>query len=357
ADAVTSLTDEPAATIEQLMEIIPGPDFPTGGIICGRQGILDGYRTGRGKVTLRARADIREEGSRAQIIITEVPYQQTRNRLAEQIGELAKEDRVHGIAGMRDESSARGGEPVRLVIDVKRDADSQLILNQLYQYSPLQKTVSIIFLALVDGRPKTLNLKQMLEEFLRHRVQVIRRRTEFLLREAKRRSHILEGQLIAISSLDEVIAICRASPSRAEAKVRLQGLEVSAALMERALGVDNFAGLQKEIGVQASYHMTEAQAEAVVRLQLGQLAALERDEILKEYNEIRGRVRSYEELLSSERNILAVIRADLVEMRDKYGDERRTQIIDQEPSKLKLEDLIAEEANAVTLSHGGYTKR
>src|SRR5262249_14639774 len=300
ADAVTSLTDEPAATIEQLMEIIPGPDFPTGGIICGRQGILDGYRTGRGKVTLRARADIREEGSRAQIIITEVPYQQTRNRLAEQIGELAKEDRVHGIAGMRDESSARGGEPVRLVIDVKRDADPHLILNQLYQFSPLQKTVSIILLALVDGRPRTLNLKQMLEEFLRHRVQVIRRRTEFLLREAKRRGHILEGQLIAISSLDEVISICRSSPSRGQAKDRLQNLEVAAAVMERALGSEHFAALAREIGSHPSYRMTEAQAEAVVRLQLGQLAALERDEIVKEYNQLREQIRQYETLLGSE---------------------------------------------------------
>jgi DNA gyrase subunit A len=354
--AVIRLIDEPEVSVEQLMTIIPGPDFPTGGIICGRQGIWDGYSTGRGKVTLRARADIREEGSRTQIIITEVPFQQTRNRLAETIGELVKEERVKGVSAIRDESSARGGEPVRLVIDVKRDADPQLILNQLYQFSPLQKTLSIILLALVDGRPRTLTLKQMLEEFLRHRVQVIRRRTEFLLREAKRRAHILEGQLIAISSLDEVIAICRQAPSRAEAKDRLQNLAVAAAVLRRALGDSHFAALQREIGVLESYHMSEAQADAVVRLQLGQLAALERDEIVKEYNDLRGQILSYEELLSTDRNIQNVIRKDMEELRDKYGDERRTQIIDA-VGRVSYEDLIAEEINAVTISHNGYIKR
>lgn len=356
-DAVIKLIDEPEATVEQLMEIVPGPDFPTGGIICGRQGIIDGYTTGRGKVSLRARADIVEEGNRTQIIVREVPYQQTRNRLAELIGELIKDERIKGISGIRDESSARGGEPVRLVIDVKRDADPQLVLNQLYQFSPLQRTVSLILLALVDSRPRTLTLKQMLEEFLRHRVQVIRRRTEHLLREAKRRAHVLEGQLIAISSLDEVIEICRRSPSRAQAKDRLQGLAVAAAVLERALGSEHFAALQREIGRQDSYHMTEAQAEAVVRLQLGQLAALERDEILKEYHGLRGNIVSYETLLGSERNILDVIRGDMRELRDKYGDERRTQILDTAPGNLTLEDLLAEETNAVTLSHNGYLKR
>src|SRR5438270_9188324 len=214
---------------------------------------------------------------------------------------------------MRDESSARGGEPVRLVLYLKRDADPHLLLNQLYQFSPLQKTVSVIMLALVDGRPRTLSLKHMLEEFLRHRVQVIRRRTEYLLREAKRRAHILEGQLIAISSLDEIIRICRTSPSRAEAKQRLQHFEVAATVLQRALGDVHFAALTHEIGVAASYRMTEAQAEAVVRMQLGQLAALERDEIVKEYNDLRGHIVTYETLLGNEANLRAVVRGDLVE--------------------------------------------
>jgi len=357
SEGLIRLIDNPDITVEQLMEAIPGPDFPTGGIICGRQGILDGYRTGRGKITLRARAIIDEESKPNQIIITEVPYQHTRNRLHEQIGDLIKEERIKGVSAMRDESSARGGEPVRLVIDLKRDADAQLVLTQLYQFSPLQKTVSIILLALVDGRPRTLSLKQILEEFLRHRIQVIRRRTEYLLREAKRRAHVLEGQLIAISSLDEVIQICRGSASRAVAKERLQNLAVAASVLERALGADHFTALQKEIGVQEAYHMTEAQADAVVRLQLGQLAALERDEIVKEYNGLRGQILSYETLLSSERNIRDVIRKDLEEMRDKYGDERRTHISETPVGQLSYEDLLEEEVNAVTLSHNGYIKR
>ncbi len=356
-NAIIRLIDDPDVTVDQLIDIIPGPDFPTGGVICGKSGILDGYRTGRGKVTLRARASINEEGAKTQIIIHEVPYQQTRERLEVGIANLVKDERIKGIAAIRDESSERTGEPVRMVIDIKRDADAEFVLNQLYQFSPLQKTVSIILLALVDARPRTLTIKQMLEEFIRHRVQVIRRRTEYLLREAKRRSHILEGQLIAISSLDEVIRICRTSASRAVAKENMQNLEVSAALMERALGADHFANLQREIGVQASYRMSEAQAEAVVRLQLGQLAALERDEIFKEFNQLRGQIHGYEELLASEKNILAVIRKDTEEIRDKFGEERKTQIIDAELGKITLEDLIAEEVNAVTISHNGYIKR
>jgi DNA gyrase subunit A len=366
-DALILLIDEPHASLERLMELIPGPDFPTGGIICGRQGILDGYRTGRGKLVLRARAHIKEDQKPVQIIITEVPFQQTRNRIMEAIGELIKEERIKGIKGApRDESSSKTASglnpraPVRIVIDLKQDADPELILNQLYQFSPLQRTVSLIMLALVDGQPRTLSLKQILEEFLRHRVAVIRRRTEYLLREAKRRGHILEGQLIAISSLDEVIQICRGSPSRAEAKQRLKNLQVAAAVLERALGAEHFAALQREIGQSDTYSMTEVQADAVVRLQLGQLAALERDEILKEYNELRRQIVSYEALLSPEDNYRAireVIRADLGELRDKYGNERRTHIIDAPPGSLTMEDLLAEENNVVTLSHNGYIKR
>ncbi len=356
-DGMIRLIDNPDLTVDDLMETIPGPDFPTGGIICGRHGLLEGYRTGRGKIVLRARADIREEGGRTQIVISEVPYQQTRNRLHEAIGALVREERIKGVSEVKDESSARTGEPVRLVVYLKREGDPHLVLNQLYQFSPMQKTVSLIMLALVDGRPRTLNLKQMLEEFLRHRVQVIRRRTEFLLQEAKKRGHVLEGQLIAISSLDEIIQICRNAPSRAEAKERLKSLEVAAAVLERALGKDNFEALQKEIGKQPTYRMTEAQAEAVVRMQLGQLAALERDEIVKEYSQRRQEIIGYEDLLASDAKIKAVIRKDLEDMRDKFGDDRRTQIIDEEVSKLDLEDLMAEETNAITLSHNGYVKR
>ncbi len=366
AEVCTSLIRliaNPEATLFELMEDrdgekgIQGPDFPTGGEVYNYRGLLEAYATGRGKITLRARAEIVEEGRTAQIIIREVPYQQTRNRLAESIADLVRDERVKGINEIRDESSERNGDPVRLVLYLKRDADPNLLLNQLYEFSPLQKTVSIINLALVDGRPEILPLKRMLEEFLRHRAQVIRRRTEYLLREAKRRSHLLEGQLIAIASLDEVIEICRRSPSRAEAKIRLQGLEVSAALMGLALGEANFQSLQAEIGVAASYRMTEVQADAVVRLQLGQLAALERDEILKEYRELRGNITAYETLLSSDVNILAVVKADLEQVRDRFGDARRTEIVPGDLGSMDLMDLIAEEQMAVTLTHNGYVKR
>ncbi len=355
-DAAVRLIDNPEASVLDLMEVLPGPDFPTGGVICGRQGILDAYTTGRGRVTLRARADIREEGRNAQIVITEVPYQQTRNRLAEAIGELVKQERIKGVGEIRDESSQRNGEPVRIVLYLKRDADPHLILNQLYQFSPLEKTVSIILLALADGRPKYLTLKQMLEEFVRHRVTVIRRRTEHQLREAKKRTHVLEGQLIAISSLDEVIGICRGAPSREEAKNQLQAMPVAAAVLERALGAANFTALVREIGQQAEYRMTEAQADAVVRLQLGQLARLQRDEIIKEYGDLRAKILGYEELLGSEQNVREVIKKDLLELRDKFGDDRRTEITG-EIGRLSREDLIEETDNAVTISHNGYVKR
>ncbi len=357
-NAAMRVIDDPGVSVQTLVEegIIRGPDFPTGGIICGQQGIMDGYTTGRGRITLRARAEIVEEGRSSQIIIKEVPYQQTRIRLHEEIGRLVREERIKGVSDVKDESSERQGEPVRLVVYLKRDADPHLILNQLYEFSPLEKTVSIILLALVDGRPRWLTLKEMLECYIRHRVQVIRRRTEFLLREAKRRSHVLEGQLIAISSLDEVIAICRSSPSRAESKVRLATMEVAAAVMERALGAEHFAALQREIGVQASYRMTEAQAEAVVRMQLGQLAALERDEVMREFVDLRDKIGEHERLLGEERNILDVVKADLIEVRDKYGDDRRTDI-QGEVGRVTRADLIPEEEMAVTISHGGYIKR
>ena len=355
-DATIQLLDDPDASVLDLLETVPGPDFPTGGIICGRQGILDAYTTGRGRVTLRARAEIQEEGRTAQIVITEVPYQETRRRLAEAIGDLVKQERIKGVSEIRDESSQRTGEPVRLVVYLKRDADPNLILNQLYEYSPLEKTVSIILLALVDGRPVYLTLKRMLEEFIRHRGRVVRRRTEHQLREAKRRTHVLEGQLIAISSLDEVIRVCRNAPSREEAKAQLQAMPVAAAVLDRALGADNLAALQREIGVLPEYRMTEAQAEAVVRMQLGQLARLQRDEIIKEYGDLRAKIVGYETLLGSEQNIRDVIKKDLQELRDKYGDDRRTEITG-EVGRITREDLIEEEDQAVTLSHNGYIKR
>jgi DNA gyrase subunit A len=356
--ALVKMLDDPEITLQELLEVIPGPDFPTGGIVMGRAGIFRGYMGERSRMTLRARAEVIEEGKgkTPSILIREVPFQVTRNKLMEEIGRLVKEDRISGISGVRDESSARNGEPVRLVVELKRGADPHLILNQLYQFSPLQKTVSIGLLALVDGRPQFLSLKEMMQKFLDHRGQVIRRRTQYLLREAKRRGHVLEGQLIAISSLDEVIRICRTSPSRSESKLRLQQMEVAASVLERAIGGDAFAALQSELGRTDVYRMTEAQAEAVVRMQLGQLAALESDEILKEYNQLRGLIIGYEALLGDDGMVRDVIRGDLEEMRTRYDNPRRTEITD-DGGDVDFEELIADDPAVVTVSHEGFVKR
>ncbi len=356
--ALVKLIDDPDTTLGELIEIIPGPDFPTGGIVMGRQGIIDAYRHGAGHITLRARARVLEEGKgkAPTILITEVPFQVSRDPLVKELADLVKTERVPDISSIRDESSARSGEPVRIVIELKRGKDPHFVLNQLYQFSRLQKTVSITMLAIVDGRPRELTLKEMLQKFLEHRVTVIRRRTEFLLREAKRRGHVLEGQLIAIADIENVIQICRTAPNRTEAKVRLQGLTVAASLMERAIGAEAFVALQRELGAVAEYRMTEAQAEAVVRLQLGQLAALESDEILREYLGLREQIRGYEALLSDEGNVRAVIRDDLEKMAAKYGDDRRTEFSD-DGGDVDMEDLIVDEPNVVTITHEQFIKR
>ena len=228
-------------TISQLMKKIPGPDFPTGGIICGRAGIRRGYHTGRSTIVVRARAKIEEhKKKRFRIVVSEIPYQQFRDRVVERIAGLVNDGRIPGITGIRDESDLK--EPVRLVIDLKRDADPDVVLNQLYQFSPLQDSFSIIFLSLVDGRPRVLSLKAMLQEFIRHRVSVIRRRTQFLLARARREKHRIEGLLLALANIDEIIRIIRHSQTQAEAKVGLMGVECPAAMLQRALGERGFRG-------------------------------------------------------------------------------------------------------------------
>jgi DNA gyrase subunit A len=356
--ALIKVLDEPDVSLLELLELIPGPDFPTGGIVMGRQGIIDAYRDGHGKLTLRARAEVVEDakGKHAYILIREVPFQVSRIPLMEEIGQLVKDERITGISAVRDESSARGGEPVRIVVELKQKTDPHMVLNQLYQFTKLQKTVSINMWALADGEARRMPLKELLRKFLEHRAQVIRRRTEYLLREAKRRGHVLEGQLIAIADIENVIKICRTSPNRTETKRRLQETRVPAALMERAIGAEGFSALQRELGVQAEFQMTEAQAEAIVRLQLGQLAALESDEIVKEYTALRGQIREYETLLSDEANIRAVIRADLEQMATRYGDDRKTELSD-DGGDVDMEDLIEDEPNVVTISHQQFIKR
>ena len=246
-DALVTLIDDPDTPIMDLLEIVQGPDFPTGGTICGRSGIRKGYLTGRGTVIVRAKASISElDRGRSRIIISEIPFHQNRDRVVEKIAGLVNDGRVKGISGIRDESDLK--EPVRIVIDIKRDENPDVVLNLLYKYSNLQETISIILLALVDGKPRTLNLKEMLEEYIRHRVEVIRRRTQFLLAKARRRKHVVEGQLIALADIDEIIKIVRNSSSHADAKTRLMGIECPASMLQRALGETGFEQFQLERG-------------------------------------------------------------------------------------------------------------
>lgn len=355
-DALVRVIDEPEVSIDELMEIIPGPDFPTGGIICGRVGIRRGYHTGRGTITLRARCDIEEYGKgRHRIVVREIPFQQARDRVEERIAQLVNDDRIKGISNIRNESDLK--EPVRLILELKRDADPDVVLNQLYEYSPLQESFSIILLALVDGKPRVLNLKEVLEEFIRHRVVVIRRRTQFLLAKARQRKHTVEGLLLAHADIDEVIRTIRTSSTQAEAKARLMGIEVPAALMHRALGDEGFSVFESERGARESYTLTAVQADAILKMTLGQLVNLEQEKLGGEYRELLDQIAEYNRILSDENNILAIVRADLLELKRKYGDDRRTEISGEELGNIDLEDLITEETMVVTISNQGYIKR
>ncbi|MEZ6115092.1 MAG: DNA gyrase subunit A [Pirellulaceae bacterium] len=355
-DAIIKIIDEPSVSVDELMEIIPGPDFPTGGIICGRAGIRRGYHTGRGTIVVRARAKIEErDKGRSRIVVSEIPYQQFRDRVVERIAALVNEDRIKGITAIRDESDLK--EPVRLVIDVKRDADPEIVLNQLYQFSPLQDSISIILLALVDGKPRTLSLKEMLEEFVRHRITVIRRRTQFLLARARKNKHRIEGLLLALANIDEIIRIIRASRTQAEAKVGLMGVKCPSSMMQRALGDDGFKLFQDERGVSAEYALTPVQAEAILRMTLGQLVNLEQEKLADEFKSLVDEISEYLRILSDEQNILDIIKDDLQDIRRKYADARRTEISGEELGNIDLEDLITEETMVVSISHNGYIKR
>jgi DNA gyrase subunit A len=355
-DAILKVIDEPNVSIDELLEIVPGPDFPTGGIVCGRSGIRKGYHTGRGTITLRARAHIEDmEKNRQRIVVTEIPYQQARDRIEERIAQLVNEDRIKGISAIRNESDLK--EPVRLILEIKRDADAEIVLNQLYQFSPLQDTFSLIFLALVDGKPRTLTFKELLQEFVRHRAIVIRRRTQFLLARARQRKHTVEGLLLAHANIDEVIRVIRSSTTQPEAKARLMGIECPAALMRRALGEAGFANFISERGDRESYTLTAVQSDAILRMTLGQLVNLEQEKLAGEYHKLLEEITEYLRILSNPANILAIIRDDLAELKKKYSDERRTEISGEEVGSIDLEDLITEENMVVTISHQGYIKR
>ncbi len=278
--AIITLIDNPDSTFDDILEVMEGPDFPTGGIICGRMGIRQGYMTGRSTITLRARTHFETEKNSDVIVVTEIPYMETRDRIREKLELLVREEKVKGIARVVDLTDrTTPAWQVNLHIVLKRDADKDVVLAQLFQYSPLQATVSMILLALVGNRPELMTIKQILQEFLRHRVAVIRRRTEYLLSESRKRKHTVEGLLIAQLNIDEVIQTIRNSPSRSEAKERLQAISVPGELIARALGEEGYKSFQDENGVKTDYSMSANQAEAIVSMQLGSLAGLEREKL------------------------------------------------------------------------------
>ena len=350
------LIDNPDVSMAELLEIVPGPDFPTGGIVMGRESLLRGYLTGRSTITLRARAHVEEFGkNRNRIVITEIPYQQTRDSIEEKIADQVSNDRIKGISAIRNESDLK--EPVRLILELKRDADPDVVLNQLYQYSPLQTSFSLIFLALVDGKPRMLSFKNMLEEFLRHRTTVIRRRTQHLLARARNRKHTLEGLLVALANIDEVIKIIRSSKSQAEAKQRLMQIETPASLLQRALGDEGFGILQEERGKAESYGLSPVQADAVLRLTLGQLVNLEQEKLGGEHRELLIKIREFLRILSSESNIRELIRADLLAIESKFAEPRRTEISGEVADIRDMAELITEATMVVTITRSGYVKR
>ncbi|MDA8743052.1 DNA gyrase subunit A [Rubripirellula amarantea] len=355
-DALIAMVDNPAISDEELFEIVPGPDFPTGGIICGRGGIRRGYKTGRSTIILRAKTSVEEKkGTRTRILIHEIPYQQTRDGVVKKIAELVNDERIKGISAIRDESDLK--EPVRIVIELKRDGDPDVILNQLFQFSPLQTTFSVIFLALVDGKPRELTLKEILTEFIRHRVTVIRRRTQFLLARARRRKHTVEGLLLALANIDEIIKTIRESRTQPEAKERLMGIPCPAALMNRALGDDGFKLFQEERGVADSYTLTSVQTDEILRMRLGQLVNLEQEKLTDEHKALLAEITDYLDILGSQERIYGIIKDDLEEMKRRFGDARRTEISMEELGNIDLEDLITEETMVVSISHQGYIKR
>ncbi len=346
-------------TIDELMEIIPGPDFPTGATINGRAGIVQAYRTGRGRIYVRAKAEIErnDKTNKETIIITEIPYQLNKTRLIEKIAELVKEKKIEGISELRDEST----KDIRVVIELKRGEIGDVILNNLYAQTQMESVFGINVVALVDGQPKTLNLKQLLEYFVRHRREVVTRRTIYLLRKARERGHILEGLAVAIANIDDVITLIKSSPSPADAKEALlaKGWSASTVMefLQRA-GDDACRpeGLGKEFGLRdEQYYLSPAQAQAILELRLHRLTGMEHDKLLDEYQEKLERIAEFLEILGNPDRLMEVIREELAEIEKNYGDERRTDI---QTSKrdLTIEDLITEEDRVVTISHGGYAK-
>ncbi len=324
-DATLCVIDNPEADLNDLMEYVQGPDFPTAGFIMGRVGIRAAYATGRGRVKVRARAEIEEHKNRNRIVIAEIPYQVNKSRLVESIADLVKDKVIEGISDIRDETD-RGG--MKVVIDLKRDANAQIVLNKLYAHTQMQTTFAINMLALVDGQPKTLSLREMLDHYIEHQKEIIVRRTRFDLRKARERAHVLEGLRIAAQNTDEVVRIIRSSANIPEAKTRL---------MER-------------------FGLSDIQSQAIVDMRLGRLTGLELDKIENEYQELLVKIKRFEEILADEAIVMSIVRDELTEIRDKFADKRRTEIVPVD-DEIDIEDLIEREDCVYTLTHAGYIKR
>jgi DNA gyrase subunit A len=359
-NACIALIDAPEIPVERLIDHLPGPDFPTAAIINGARGIREAYVTGRGRIYIRARTHFEEDedNGRVSIVVSELPYQVNKARLLEKIAELVKERKIEGISGLRDESDKEG---MRMVIELRRGEVPEVVLNNLYQHTQLQNVFGINMVALVDGQPKLLNLKQVLEAFVRHRREVVTRRTVFDLRKARERAHVLEGLAVALANIDEVITLIKASPGRAEAKSGLMSRPwapgVVIGMLERAgAEASRPDSLAAEFGLRDDgYHLSEAQAQAILDLRLHQLTSLEQDKIVDEYKELLERISDLLEILGNPDRLMRVIREELEAIRDQYGDKRRTEIVTDQID-LTLEDLITEEDVVVTFSHAGYAK-
>ncbi|KTD41169.1 DNA gyrase subunit A [Legionella parisiensis] len=359
-NACIALVDDPELSLDDIMEIIPGPDFPTAAIINGRAGIIQGYRTGKGRAIIRARTEIEtdDDTGRQAIIITELPYQVNKARLVERIAELVRDKKIEGISGLRDESDKQG---MRVVIELKRNEVADVILNNLYAHTQMQNVFGINMVALVDGQPRTLNLKQILEYFIKHRREVVTRRTLFDLKKARARAHLLEGLGIALANIDEMIALIKKSPTPQDAKEGLlaklwQPGMVKAMLEKAGSNASRPDDLAPEFGLSADgYKLSEAQAQAILELRLHRLTALEQDKILGEFEELLKLIRELLEILASPERLMQVIRDELLEIKTQFGDERRTEITASQED-LTIEDLITEENVVVTLSHQGYVK-
>ncbi|MEW8026354.1 MAG: DNA gyrase subunit A [Candidatus Thiodiazotropha sp.] len=359
-DACIAVIDEPEIDIDRLMSHLPGPDFPTAGLINGASGIKEAYYTGRGRIYMRARTEIETDDSNGKqtIIVNELPYQVNKARLIEKIAELVKEKRIEGITELRDESDKEG---MRIVIELRRGEVAEVVLNNLYQQTAMQSVFGINMVALVDGRPRLLNLKQLLEFFIRHRREVVTRRTLFELRKARDRAHVLEGLAVALANIDDVIQLIKQAVSREDAKRALldrlwQSGTVESMLERAGAASTRPEELSDDFGLtEQGYRLTEVQAQAILDLRLHRLTGLEQDKIIKEYEELLDKIADLLDILGSPDRLMQVIRGELLEIREQYGDERRTEIIENRLD-LTLEDLITEEDVVVTLSHAGYAK-